>query len=163
MDRTWCFIALLCLGLWQISFSLTFPTQHDVLAVSDTICGILLCCLGIYCVYKESYWGPWIAILIGVWLEAAPLILWAPEAITYLNDTLVGVLVILFAMGIPQFSKEVSEHPPGWSYNPSEWLQGSPYYCWRAWVGLSPDIWRRINWVTSTISGIRSLAMEHVW
>jgi uncharacterized membrane protein len=65
--------------------------------------------------------------LVGVWLLAAPLIFWSPDAAAYVNDSLVGILVIAFSLIIPMgHSMEGPDVPPGWSYNPSTWPQRAP-------------------------------------
>jgi hypothetical protein len=76
---------------------------------------------------------------IGLWLELAPLIFWAPEAATYINDTFIGMLFLLFSFVIPDTpgapQSDGAEVPPGWSYNPSSYLQRIPVIalnivCW---------------------------------
>jgi hypothetical protein len=68
-----------------------------------------------------------------VWLLFAPILFWAPTAAEYTNDTLVGALVIAFAVlvaGMPGMDISVMMNgpdiPPGWSYNPSTWMQRAP-------------------------------------
>jgi len=63
----------------------------------------------------------------------APLVFWAPTAASYSNDTLVGMLVVAFAVlapGMPMargMSMEPGpDVPRGWTYNPSRWPQRAP-------------------------------------
>jgi uncharacterized membrane protein len=64
---------------------------------------------------------------VGLWLAFAPLVFWAPDAAAYANDTLIGMLVITFAVLVPMMmTMPGPEVPPGWSYNPSTWLQRAP-------------------------------------
>ncbi|HUG21282.1 vitamin K epoxide reductase family protein, partial [Piscinibacter sp.] len=76
---------------------------------------------------------PWARLAcagVGLWVMTAPLVFWAPTAAGYLNDTLVGMLVIGFAALVPP-EPGVSPAaaltgpmaPPGWSFNPSGWTQ----------------------------------------
>jgi hypothetical protein len=44
------------------------------------------------------------AALLGMWLLLAPLVFWTSSAAAYANDTLVGALVIIFAVGVPSAS-----------------------------------------------------------
>jgi hypothetical protein len=67
---------------------------------------------------------------IGTWVMAAPILFWAPTAAGYLNDTLVGALVVALALltppepGVsPVAATTGPAVPPGWSYNPSAWTQ----------------------------------------
>jgi uncharacterized membrane protein len=64
---------------------------------------------------------------VGLWLMSAPLIFWAPTAAAYGTDTLVGTLVIVFALLVPgpPGTRDLPgpDAPPGWSYNPSAWTQ----------------------------------------
>ena len=70
---------------------------------------------------------------VGLWLLGAPLIFWAPTAEAYLNDTLVGMIVIGLAVcSRPTFGVDCvaaqtgPDTPPGWGFNPSGWLQRMP-------------------------------------
>ena len=64
---------------------------------------------------------------MGIWLLFAPLVFWAPTAGAYLNDTLVGTLVIAFSILIPHgMAMSGPDLPPGWSYNPATWPQRVP-------------------------------------
>jgi uncharacterized membrane protein len=72
------------------------------------------------------------SLFVGLWLLFAPLVFWTPDAAAYMNDTLVGALVIAFAVlvtmmpGMEMSVIEGADVPPGWSYNPSSWLQRAP-------------------------------------
>jgi uncharacterized membrane protein len=74
--------------------------------------------------------APWVLTFVGIWLGFAPLLFWAPDAVSYLNDTLVGMLVISLALLIPGIPGVLEEKgkalPIGWSYNPSSWQQRLP-------------------------------------
>jgi uncharacterized membrane protein len=72
-----------------------------------------------------------------VWLQLAPLLFWAPQAFTYLNDTLVGAVAIIFSFMLAKRKElpNIPEHPKGWSYNPSSWSHRIPtvalaMMCW---------------------------------
>ena len=108
---------------------------------SDIASGALLLVLGLLWLNPRRLWAPWAACFVGIWLLFAPLVLWAPTAGAYGNDTIVGALVIALTLLIPgmpgmmlvmQMGPEV---PPGWSYNPSSWLQRAPVIT-LGWVGF---------------------------
>ncbi len=66
---------------------------------------------------------------MGVWLTTAPVVFWAPTAAGYLNDTVVGALLIALTILIPGMPNMImymqmgGDTPPGWTYNPSSWPQ----------------------------------------
>lgn len=45
----------------------------------------------------------WICCFISVWISMAPILFWAPTAVSYLNGTLVGALVIVRKMKVILF------------------------------------------------------------
>jgi uncharacterized membrane protein len=77
-----------------------------------------------------------------MWVMLAPLAFWAPTPAGYLNDTLVGMLIVGFAVltppepGVaPLAALTGPVTPPGWSFNPSSWTQRLPIIA-LAFVGL---------------------------
>ena len=108
---------------------------------SDIASGVLLITLALLWLNPRRLWAPWAASAVGVWLLFAPLVLWAPTAAAYNNDTLIGMLVIALAILIPgmpgmmRMMQPGPEVPPGWSYNPSAWVQRAPIIA-LGWVGF---------------------------
>lgn len=129
-SQIWPSFATIFLGAWLIALPMTISFLSRSMIVSDILCGFLLIALGIWYLCRPSSWLPWVLSLVGVWLQFAPLVFWAPTALSYINDTLVGALVIACAILIPKNDMEESlpggEIPPGWSYNPSSWWQRIP-------------------------------------
>lgn len=117
-------------GIWLIILPLTFTTHDQLMFWSDIITGIILTSLSLLSLRSDWHWVPWVICLLGIWLEMAPLIFWAHDAFTYLNDTVIGVFTIIFSILIPGTPGERVHHgierPMGWSYNPSSWLQSFP-------------------------------------
>ncbi|HEV2124351.1 MAG TPA: vitamin K epoxide reductase family protein, partial [Chloroflexota bacterium] len=111
-----------------------WPTQlrASLMIWNDIISGALLVVLGFLWLRLSLVWAPWIACFVGIWLLFAPLVLWSPSAAAYQNDNLVGILVIALTILIPGMPgmilvmKMGPEVPPGWTYNPSSWLQRLP-------------------------------------
>ena len=75
----------------------------------------------------------WATCLVGVWLLLAPMVFWTTSPGAYAVDTLVGMLVIVFAVLIPPqpgISREAvaspADLPLGWSYSPSSYVQRVP-------------------------------------
>ena len=124
---------------------------------NDIITGIILTGLSLLSLRSEWLWLPWVICLLGVWLEMAPLIFWAHDAFTYLNDTLIGVFTIIFSILIPGSPGERIHHgierPIGWSYNPSSWLQRIPII----FFGL-------VGWFIARYMAAYQLGyLDHIW
>ena len=161
----WVHLLVVLLGAWLLSSPFTFGYGNVDLAGSgvaritaarglpsiaargaamiwsDVISGVLLITFGLLSLNPRRMWAPWAACLVGIWLLFAPLIFWAPTAAAYANDTFIGALVIALTVLIPGMPGMITmmkmgpEIPPGWSYNPSSWLQRTPMIV-LAWVGF---------------------------
>ena len=68
---------------------------------SDVVSGALIMLFGALSLSPRFAWAQWANAAIGTWLLFAPLVFWAPGAAAYANDTLVGALVIAFAVLVP--------------------------------------------------------------
>jgi hypothetical protein len=148
MQALWVYWMLILLGVWMVLSPLTFSyakstvepsggrslwltLDQRILAMkwSDIISGILLIIFGFRSLTPNRPTGIWIMCFTGIWISMAPLIFWAPTASAYINDTLVGMLVISLSVLIPgmpnmiMYMKMGSEVPQGWTYNPSSWPQ----------------------------------------
>jgi len=121
---------ILFLGLWLLTGHFAFGYHSEALVISDSVAGVLLLVLGCFALPNTKAWVPWAIALVGVWLEAAPLLFWSPDAACYVNDTLIGALVVLFSILIPPIPGQLPDVgasvPPGWNYNPSAWPQRIP-------------------------------------
>jgi len=116
--------------------SLAFRTA--ALAWSDFLSGVLLVLFGVLslCPHpRTDFFGRWGVCFVGMWLQFAPLVFWSPSPTIYANDTLIGALVITLSVLVPMMPgmahhmammKPGPEIPPGWTYNPSSWLQRGP-------------------------------------
>lgn len=143
------------LGFWLISSPFTFGYQSEQLIWSDVICGLLAIVIGLLTVHFPLWaWG---TALVGLWLELAPLFFWAPEAASYLNDTFIGILLLVFSFIIPNTpgarESRGSEVPLGWSYNPSSYLQRAPV------IFLNIICWLIARYLAAYQLGF----IDHVW
>ncbi len=134
-----CFFIIILLGIWLISAPGTFNFESSSVIYSDLICGALLIFLGLCA--RKSPTAPllWTIAGIGVWLQAAPLLFWAPTAGAYLNNILIGTGVITVSILLFPMPNQVPDEEPtiplGWTYNPSSWPQRLPlalfaFFCW---------------------------------
>lgn len=144
----WIWWTLILLGVWTIASPLTFgyannpasPAASDAspwsmnvringMIWSDIVSGLLLILLGWRALKPGRPFTLWAACFVGVWMNAAPIVFWSPSAAGYLNNTIVGTLVIALTILIPgmpsmiMMMKMGPEVPRGWSYNPSSWPQ----------------------------------------
>ena len=129
----WPHFANMALGVWLITSAFALGYGSSALQLSDVASGALVILLAGLSLSRRpfwKFWSPWANSLVGLWLLFAPLIFWAPTAAAYANDTLVGTLVVVFAIlapGMPMAAGMSMEPgpdvPPGWSYNPSSWPQ----------------------------------------
>jgi len=158
----WCHFANATLGLWLASSPFIFgladnwrvpgvlvaPNERGVplsdtwMTLSDIAAGLAIVLIALLSLSRRIAWTRWAAAGLGTWLLFAPLVFWTPSAVAYANDTLVGALVILLAVGVPA-TPGISpvarlagpDAPPGWDYSPSAWNQRIPIIA-LALVGL---------------------------
>jgi nucleoside-diphosphate-sugar epimerase len=114
-------------GLWEPAI------RNSALTWSDVVSGALIMLFGVLSLSPRFSWAQWPNTIVGIWLLFAPLMFWSPTAATYANDTLIGALVISFAILIPMMPgmshegmMDQSNVPIGWSYCPSTYLQRLP-------------------------------------
>ncbi len=134
----WAPYAIIFLGFWLLTCSVTFGYSDSLLALNEKICGILFILLGWRASRKGDRKAPLTPLagisLIGLWLQLAPLLWRIPNPAGYSNNTLIGVLAIFFSVLLSSESKKGSI-PPGFSYNPSTYVQRFPVallalICW---------------------------------
>lgn len=144
----WVYWTLIILGVWLILAPFTFGYGKDTVMPSggrdlwltldqrislsiwnDVVCGILLIIFGWRSLQPNRPISLWAACFVGIYISMAPLVFWAPTAVAYYNDTIVGAMVIALTILIPgmpnmiAYMKKGPQVPPGWSYNPSSWPQ----------------------------------------
>ncbi|MBA3912222.1 MAG: DNA polymerase III subunit epsilon, partial [Rhodobacter sp.] len=108
--------------------------RATALVLSDLLSGLAIATFGALSLSKRTAWfAQWANTFVGLWLLFAPMLFWTPSAAQYLNDTLVGVLVIAFSVLIPMMPgmsmagmMDPKNIPPGWTYCPSTWAQRLP-------------------------------------
>ena len=132
-------IYLIIAGLWLIATALSFGPLNLRIFYNDIFIGILLVILGSFSFqsFHSGYFFPF--GLIGLWLNFSPLFFWAPERMEYINDTIVGLLVLIFAFqflpSLHRNEREGEDIPLGWSFNPSRFSHRVPVIffavtCW---------------------------------
>jgi len=138
----WAHFLNLALGFWLITSPSTLGYHSYQAAINDIICGALLSVSALLCL--SWHYAPirWLTAAIGFWLIFAPLFFWVPTSAAYLNDTLVGALVVGFSVLIrpevgvaPNAAMTGPTIPPGWDFSPSSWTQRLPIII-LAFIGL---------------------------
>lgn len=100
-----------------------------LMTISDLVCGFLLVLFGWRSLTPNRPVSLWTCCFVGVWLTFAPVLFWAPTVASYVNDSIVGMLVMALTILIPGMPNMIMymQHgpatPPGWTYNPSSWPQ----------------------------------------
>lgn len=131
----WRDAANITLGVWLITSPATLGYAATPEAASDIVSGALIVAAATLAFVPRFDLARWAICLTGVWLLFAPLVFWTRVPAMYANDTLVGALVIAFSVLIPMMPGRAHhavmmapgpDTPPGWSYNPSGWMQRGP-------------------------------------
>ncbi len=114
-------------GLWAAS------TRSWLTAWNNVFTGLAITALAFISMRPGNGWAQWANAALGVWLLAAPLVFWTPDAAVYANDTLIGALVIALTILIPMMPgmspegmMDDADIPPGWTYCPSTYVQRLP-------------------------------------
>jgi uncharacterized membrane protein len=163
-QTTWTHLANAALGLWLFATPFAFglfdsiesapippAAGHELaaaelrnlwLGVSEIASGAAIVLLSLLALRGARSWVPWATAAVGVWLLFAPLVFWTTSAAAYANDTLVGMLAIVFAVMVPPqpgVSRAAlassADLPFGWSYSPSSYAQRMPIVA-LAFIGL---------------------------
>jgi len=128
----WTVFISLFLGLWLFvsQYALGYTTYAMKISDSGTGAIVILSSLVALKPNRLGFVSLWVICFAGLWLNFAPLLFWAKGSVEYLNDTLVGIFLVLFSVIIPGIPGKVEVKggavPLGWSYNPSSWAQRIP-------------------------------------
>ncbi len=132
-ESLWASFVNLILGAWLITSPTTLGYQSVGMIWSDIASGSLIVIFSVAAASRRfNTYARWANCFVGIWLLFAPLVFWSPTAAGYMNDTLVGAFVIAFSVlitmmpGMDMSIMDGADVPPGWSYNPSSWLQRAP-------------------------------------
>lgn len=107
--------------------------RNAMLGYSELLSGAALILLTALALRPRGGWMQWGVAAIGTWVMFAPLVSWTTSSAAYAADSLIGMLVIAFAVMIPPTPGESAEalssdadKPLGWSYSPSTYTQRLP-------------------------------------
>ena len=127
LKESWIQYGVVTFGLWLVFSPFSLGYESAWMTWSDVVTGVVLVGLAGVTLVLDNPWGSYANGFVGFWLLLAPLVFHAPTAAAYLNDTLIGVLVITFSIIIMMRTEmEGTAVPSGWSYNPSTAAQRAP-------------------------------------
>ncbi|HSR55944.1 MAG TPA: vitamin K epoxide reductase family protein [Alphaproteobacteria bacterium] len=129
----WAHFLTMALGVWLLTSPVILGYDAPRLALSDQVSGCALLLTGFLSLSRRGALLRWLTAAIGLWVVFAPLVFWTTSAAASVNDTLVGALVIGFAVlvrpppGVSAVAMGTGPSiPPGWDFSPSTWFQRMP-------------------------------------
>lgn len=141
-ENRWAYFLCMALGSWMIVAPPMLNYQSSWMVASSVLGGLAVLVLGFLSLSWRFDAARWAMAAVGAGLMASPILFWAQSSGAYINAFLVGSLITGFAVTlkpIPGVSPAASETgpdiPPGWSFNPSTWIQRAPVIL-LAFVGL---------------------------
>jgi len=158
----WTHATNMLFGFFLIAAPFTFGYKSTAMTYSDIISAVLLVVFSLLSANPFRLWAPWASSIVGVWLLFAPLIFWSPDASAYITDSIVGIFAIALSVLIPEMPGMMKmmmtmppgpDTPPGWTYNPSTWLQRTPIII-LGWIGFFAS-----RYLTAYQLGY----IDHVW
>jgi nucleoside-diphosphate-sugar epimerase len=156
----WAHFVNMAFGTWLLASPPLLGVAQAALVRSDMVAGAALIVLAAFALSWQATWARYASAAVGFWLLFAPLVFWTTNGAAYLNDTLVGTLVIGFALALPPepgvsplAATSGPAIPPGWSYNPSDWTQRIPIIA-LALVGL---------YASRYLAGYQLEVLDDVW
>ena len=129
----WAHFSNIALGVWLVTQPPMIQVEEPWLARSEIVLGAALILFATLSLSWRMGWARWASAAVGALVMAAPFLFWTYNPAAYLSDTLVGALIIGFAICTrpeigpsPLAALTGPAVPPGWSYNPSSWTQRLP-------------------------------------
>lgn len=159
-EYRWPHFINMALGTWLITQGPLLGLSEPGLQWTESLLGLALIVFAALSLSWQMGFARWVCAGIGALVMAAPFVFWTGSAAVYLSDTLVGGLIMGFAVGTkpepgtsPLARMTGPDTPPGWDYNPSAWTQRVPIVA-LALVGL---------YVSRYLAGYQLGHVETVW
>ncbi|HEX2841401.1 NAD-dependent epimerase/dehydratase family protein [Hyphomicrobium sp.] len=129
----WAHFVNIGLGTWLLVQPPLINVTEPLLRMAEMGLGAGLIVFASLAISVCNPWARWVCAGIGTLVMAAPFLFWTVNAAAYISDTLVGALIVGFAVCLkpePGTSAAAALSgpavPPGWTYNPSAWVQRLP-------------------------------------
>ncbi len=120
-------------GIWLMCAPPLLGYDDPWMILSSVLSGAALLALGLASLSWRLPWARAGCALIGLRVMFAPLVTWTDNSGAYLDGTLVGMLVMAFAVATrpsigvsPVAARTGPTIPKGWEYSPSDWFQRLP-------------------------------------
>ncbi|MGZ8189406.1 MAG: NAD-dependent epimerase/dehydratase family protein [Methylosarcina sp.] len=160
LQNLWAPFLNMGMGTWLMTSPSILGYQGRTMVINDQLSGLAVFLFALLSLSPRMAWARFANVAVGLWLLFAPLVFWTPEASAYLNDTLIGSLVIGFSIvarpmpGVGLLAALTGpDIPPGWSYCPSSWTQRIPII-FLAFVGL---------YISRYLAAYQLGHIEHAW
>lgn len=132
-NEKWIGGLLVLLGAYLVLNNLVLSTPPAHVFYHDLIVSALLViCGAVYGSGRGARSIPWCVFLLGCYLQLAPVLLWTPQPVQFLNQTGVGIIAAAVGALLPfahlDYQRKSPLRPLGWSYNPSAWSQRLPVF-----------------------------------
>lgn len=132
-NEKWIGGLLVLLGAYLVLNNLVLSTPPAHVFYHDLIVSALLIICGVvYGSGKGARSIPRGLFLLGCYLQLAPVLLWTPQPVQFLNQTVVGFLAASIGGLLPfahlDSQRKSPARPLGWSYNPSAYSQRLPVF-----------------------------------
>ncbi|MBT0670614.1 NAD-dependent epimerase/dehydratase family protein [Novosphingobium profundi] len=121
------------LGVLLLSQPPAIGLSDTAHVVSEGVLGAGLCAASLWALGSKRPWARLLAGGLGLIIMALPMLFVTPNAADYTADTLIGALAFALALGpppeigpSPAARGPLPQVPPGWSFNPSSWVQRLP-------------------------------------
>lgn len=127
-DVKWVGGLLILLGLYLLLNCMILSDTPHFIVYHDLVLTAILCLCGIaYGRGRGERLIPWVVFVLGCYLQIASVLLWAPNAVLFLNHSVVGFMAAAIGALLPfahaDAERRAPARPRGWSYNPSAWSQ----------------------------------------
>lgn len=129
----WAHMLNIALGLWLVTQPVMIQVEEPLLFWSEVGLGALLILFASLALSWKAGWARWASAGVGTLVMAAPFVFWTENPAAFLSDTLIGAMIIGFAVcsrpepgPSPVAALTGPDIPPGWDYNPSAWSQRVP-------------------------------------
>lgn len=123
------------LGAWLATSPWTLGYEGGPAAWNSLATGTLVLLFSLVNLQPNNTYARWANTLLGLWLLFAPLVFWYDAAAATDAHWLAGALLVALNVLIPMMPGRLHHEammapgpdvPPGWTYNPSTWLQRGP-------------------------------------
>lgn len=129
----WAHFCNIALGTWLVSQPVLIEVREPLLVWSEIGLGFATIVFASLSLSWRLRWARWVCAGIGALVMAIPFLFWTTNSAAYLSDTIVGFLIFALAAAVkpdvgvaPVAATGGPDIPPGWSYNPSSWIQRIP-------------------------------------